>query len=86
MIPDAEILRVIVEAFRGLELDITIKLNHRQILDGLFDVAGVPSDKIRMISSAVDKLDKASWEEVKKEMVEEKGLAVDVADRVGEYV
>ena len=27
-----------------------------------------------------------SWEEVRKEMVEEKGLAADVADRIGHYV
>ena len=26
------------------------------------------------------------WEEVRKEMVEEKGLAGEVADRIGEYV
>ena len=42
----------------GLSDDITIKINHRKILDGLFTVAGVPADKIRTISSAVDKLDK----------------------------
>ena len=27
-----------------------------------------------------------SWEDVKKEMTDEKGLAADVADRIGEYV
>ncbi|KAK1772869.1 hypothetical protein QBC33DRAFT_522716 [Phialemonium atrogriseum] len=86
MIPDAEILRIIVEVFRGLQLDITIKLNHRRILDGSFAVAGVPEEKNRLISSAVDKLDKATWIDVKKEMVEEKGLSGEVADRIGEYV
>lgn len=86
MIPDAETLRIIVEVFEALDLGITIKLNHRKILDGLFAVAGVPADKIRSISSAVDKLDKMAWPDVKKEMVEEKGLTEDVADRIGEYV
>ncbi|KAL1870020.1 hypothetical protein VTK73DRAFT_2829 [Phialemonium thermophilum] len=86
MIPDAEILRVIVEVFRLLGLEISIKINHRQILDGLFAVAGVPSEQVRLISSAVDKLDKASWETVRQEMVEEKGLPAEVADRVGTYV
>ncbi|KAM4058950.1 histidyl-tRNA synthetase domain-containing protein [Hirsutella rhossiliensis] len=86
MIPDAETLRIIVEVFEALDLGITIKLNHRKILDGLFAVAGVPADKIRSISSAVDKLDKMAWPDVKKEMVEEKGLPEDVADRIGEYV
>ncbi|KAK3312761.1 histidyl-tRNA synthetase [Apodospora peruviana] len=86
MIPDSEILSIIVEVFEALQLDITIKLNHRKILDGLFTVAGVPAEKIRPISSAVDKLDKMPWAEVKKEMVEEKGLAEEVADQIGVYV
>ena len=64
----------------------TIKLNNRKILDGIFEVCGVPTDKIRTISSAVDKLDKVPWAEVRKEMTEEKGLAEDVADKIGEYV
>lgn len=86
MIPDAEILRVIVEVFRALEMDISIKINHRRILDGLFTVSGVPPDKFRTISSAVDKLDKTPWAGVKKEMVEDKGLSEEVADRIGGYV
>ncbi|KAM7207879.1 histidyl-tRNA synthetase [Naviculisporaceae sp. PSN 640] len=86
MIPDSEILSIIVEVFEALDLDITIKLNHRKILDGLFTVAGVPAEKIRPISSAVDKLDKMPWADVKKEMVEEKGLPEEVADQIGVYV
>ena len=35
-----------------------LKVNHRKILDGIFEVCGVPPEKIRPISSAVDKLDK----------------------------
>ena len=51
----------------------------------MFAVAGVPNDKIRSISSAVDKLDKSPRAKVKKEMVE-KGLQPEVADEIGEYV
>ena len=36
------------------------QMNHRKLLDGIFAVCGVPADKIRTISSAVDKLDKVS--------------------------
>jgi histidyl-tRNA synthetase len=86
MVADSEILCVVAEIFEILKLDITIKLNHRRILDGLFTVAGVPDEKMRAISSAVDKLDKMAWAQVKKEMVEEKGLSEEVADRIGEYV
>ncbi|KAI1318476.1 hypothetical protein F5Y16DRAFT_391909 [Xylariaceae sp. FL0255] len=83
MLPDATILRIMNEVFTSLNLaqDVTVKLNHRKILDGLFSVAGVPDDKIRTISSAVDKLDKLSPEEVKKEMIE-KGLDGAVADHI----
>lgn len=60
MLPDAEILRIVTEVFEelGWKGRYTIKLNHRKILDGIFEVCGVPQDKIRTISSAVDKLDK----------------------------
>lgn len=46
----------------------------------------MPEDKTRTISSAVDKLDKLPWADVRKEMVDEKGLAEDVADRIGQWV
>jgi histidyl-tRNA synthetase len=88
MLPDAEIVKIITEVFGGLGWNgrYTIKLNHRKILDGIFEVCGVPQDKIRTISSAVDKLDKLPWADVRKEMTEEKGLAPEVADKIGEYV
>ncbi len=52
----------------------------------MFAICGVPEDSFRPICSAVDKLDKSPWEEVRKEMVETKGLKPDVADRIGEFV
>ncbi|PPQ93420.1 hypothetical protein CVT25_004492 [Psilocybe cyanescens] len=87
MIPDGEILSMLCTVLSKLDVgEFTIKINHRKILDGIFEVCGVPSDKIRSISSAVDKLDKLPWSEVKKEMTEEKGLDPAVADKIGEYV
>lgn len=87
MIPDSEILRILCEILEDLDIGIfTIKLNHRKILDGIFAVCGVPAEKIRTISSAVDKLDKMAWIDVRKEMTDEKGLDGAVADKIGEYV
>ncbi|GAB1733463.1 hypothetical protein NU195Hw_g9367t1 [Hortaea werneckii] len=88
MLPDAEIIRITCEIFESLGWQgrYTIKINHRKILDGIFSVCGVPQDKLRTISSAVDKLDKSPWTDVRKEMTEEKGLDPEVADRIGEYV
>ncbi|WFD41416.1 histidine--tRNA ligase [Malassezia psittaci] len=87
MIPDAECLCVVTEALDALGIEgFTIKLNHRKILDAIFTICGVPEDSIRQISSAVDKLDKSPWEEVRREMVQDKGLDGAVADKIGTYV
>lgn len=87
MLPDAECVRIVTEILSALDIgNFIVKVNHRQILDGIFEVCGVPSTKFRLICSSVDKLDKQSWEEVKNEMVEEKGLDPAIADKIGEYV
>lgn len=88
MFNDSEIISCVVKIFEALEWTgrYTIKLNDRRILDGLFEVCGVPEEKLRTISSAVDKLDKLPWEEVKKEMVEQKGLDESIADKIQTYV
>lgn len=86
MIPDAEVLKILCDTLDAVQIDFKIKLNHRQILDGIFQVCGVLPEEIRSISSAVDKLDKISWSEVKKEMMSEKGLDESTADKIGLYV
>ncbi|KAM5539957.1 hypothetical protein V8D89_006460 [Ganoderma adspersum] len=87
MIPDAEIISLLCTILTRLEVgEFTVKMNHRKILDGIFEVCGVPQEKIRTISSAVDKLDKMPWADVKKEMTDEKGLDPATADKIGDYV
>lgn len=87
MLPDAECVKVVSEILDSLEIgEYVIKLNHRQLLDGMFEACGVPADKFRTICSSVDKLDKSPWAEVRREMIEEKGLDELVADKIGEYV
>jgi histidyl-tRNA synthetase len=87
MVPDAEVINVAKEILSDLPIgSFMIKLNHRKLLDAIFDICGVPTEKFRTICSAVDKLDKMSWEDVKSEMVNEKGLAVEAADKIGKYV
>jgi histidyl-tRNA synthetase len=87
MVPDSECLAVACEILDALPIgDFGIKLNHRRLLDAILDICGVPSEKFRTICSAVDKLDKEPWEEVRREMVEDKGLSGEVADKIGEFV
>jgi len=87
MLPDAECVKIVKDILSSVDVgNFVIKVNHRMILDGIFEVCGVKADMFRSICSAVDKLDKSPWDEVRKEMVEEKGLDEAAADRIGEYV
>lgn len=59
MLPDVECVRIVSEILNDMQLgSYKVKVNHRQILDGMFEACGVPSDKFRTICSSVDKLDK----------------------------
>jgi histidyl-tRNA synthetase len=50
MVPDAEVLGVLVEILRNLRLgQFTVKLNHRRLLDAMLAIAGVPPQKFRPI-------------------------------------
>ncbi|XP_023934272.2 histidine--tRNA ligase, cytoplasmic isoform X1 [Bicyclus anynana] len=87
MVPDAECLLVVTEILNSLDIGkYVLKVNHRRLLDGMFETCGVPADKFRSTCSTVDKLDKSPWEEVRTEMINEKGVTPEAADRIGEYV
>jgi len=87
MVPDAECVKIVSEILSGVGIGkFCVKVNHRQILDGIFEVCGVSPCMFRTICSSVDKLDKSPWDEVRKEMVDEKGLDGAIADKIGEYV
>lgn len=59
MLPDVECVKVMSEVLKSLDIgEFVIKLNHRQLLNGLFEACGVPADKFKSICSAIDKLDK----------------------------
>jgi len=87
MVPDVECVKIVAEILSGVDVGkFCVKVNHRQILDGMFEVCGVPACMFRTICSSVDKLDKSPWEEVRKEMVEEKKLDEVAADKIGSFV
>ncbi|CAO2624864.1 Histidine--tRNA ligase, cytoplasmic [Lemmus lemmus] len=66
--------------------NILVKGNDLCILGGMFAICGVPERKFCTICSSVDKLNKESWKKRKYEMMEEKGLATEAAEVIGEYV
>jgi len=86
MIPDAEILKVLIEILSDLKLGkFLVKLNHRKLLDATVNLAGIEEDKFKIVCSSVDKLDKEPWEIVKKELLD-KGLNEEQTDKLWNYV
>ncbi|KAJ3681679.1 hypothetical protein LUZ60_014252 [Juncus effusus] len=84
MEPDFEVLVVLTQLLDRLDIgDFEIKLNHRKLLDGMMDICGVPPEKFRTVCSSIDKLDKQTFDQVKKELVEEKGISEQTADKIG---
>jgi histidyl-tRNA synthetase len=86
MIPDAEVLKVIVEILSNLNLGgFLIKINHRKILDAMISLSDIQSDKFKTVCASVDKLDKEDWQVVKKELIE-KGLEETQCDKLWTFV
>ncbi|XP_074572908.1 histidine--tRNA ligase, cytoplasmic-like [Curcuma longa] len=87
MEPDFEVIKVLTELLDQLDIgNYEIKLNHRKLLDGMLDICGVSTEKFRTVCSSIDKLDKQPFEQIKKELVEEKGLSTEIADKIGTFV
>ncbi|ETW01584.1 histidine-tRNA ligase [Aphanomyces invadans] len=88
MLADAEVISIGIEVLQQFpELGpFKIKLSHRKLLDAILEICGVPADKLRTTCSAIDKLDKEPWENVRAEMVDEKDIPADVADRIQGFV
>nr|XP_056718477.1 histidine--tRNA ligase, cytoplasmic isoform X3 [Euleptes europaea] len=87
MIPDAECLKIMHEILSALRCgEFLIKINDRRILNGIFNICGVPDTKFETACSTLDKLDKMSWKEVKQELVQEKGLLPESVASIGQYV
>ena len=77
---EAELCAAAAEALLALGFtDFTIRLNHRQLLTALLEVAGVPADKHSDALIALDKLGKITPDEVIADM-EARGIARPAAD------
>ncbi len=79
---EAELCAAACEAMQALGFaDAMLRLNHRAVLTGVLDVAGVPGDKHGDALVALDKLDKIGLEGVKAEYAA-RGLPAGAADTV----
>uniref|UniRef100_A0A182R7L5 histidine--tRNA ligase n=1 Tax=Anopheles funestus TaxID=62324 RepID=A0A182R7L5_ANOFN len=87
MLPDAECVKVVCEILHEVDVgEFIVKLNHRKLLDGIFQLCGVPMEKFPNVCSSIDKLDKTPWNEVKRELIEQKGVNEETVDRIASYV
>jgi len=76
-VAEAEIIAAASEVLRTLGFDnFTIRLNHRQVLAGVLEAAGIAADKQGDALVAIDKLDKIGREGVAREF-EARGIGAD---------
>ncbi len=66
---EAELIQLYDEAFARLGIPVLIKINHRQILYGMAEAAGV-ADRFLDMTVAIDKLDKVGLEGVRDELAQ----------------
>jgi histidyl-tRNA synthetase len=72
LINEFELIQIINEVFKRLDLKVIIKLNNRKILSGIAEIIG-KSESITDITVAIDKLEKIGFEKVVEELLS-KGL------------
>jgi len=73
LLNETELVQIIGEVFRRLNIEIIVKINNRKVLAGIAEVIG-EANRITDITVAIDKLDKIGLENVNKELVE-KGVS-----------
>ncbi|MFW6327063.1 MAG: histidine--tRNA ligase, partial [Bacteroidota bacterium] len=69
LLNEAELLQIIDEVFKKLNLKVTIKINNRKVLSGIAEIAGMP-EKFTDFTVALDKLDKIGKDKVFEELRE----------------
>ncbi|MBP6977693.1 MAG: histidine--tRNA ligase [Bacteroidales bacterium] len=80
LLNEAELIRIIDRVFSRLGIGIIIRINHRKILTGLAETAGL-ADRFQDMTTALDKIDKAGVENALKELAE-KGIPQPAIDQM----
>ncbi len=73
LLNEAELVQIIDDIFKRLQINTVVKINNRKILAGIAETIG-EADRIIDITVAIDKLDKIGLEKVNAEMLE-KGIS-----------
>ncbi|SBS88870.1 histidine--tRNA ligase, putative [Plasmodium malariae] len=62
------------------------KVNHRKILEYMLLSCNIHKDKVKTISSSIDKLDKITFQQFRDELLNEKGIPVESVDKIEAYI
>ena len=68
MSADAEMVKIALDAFARLGMDVIVKVNSRKVLDAIIEKAGVAKDKVETAILSIDKLEKFGKDAVEKEL------------------
>lgn len=68
LINELELIQILDEVYRRLQIKIVVKLNNRKILSGIAEIIG-ESENLTNITVAIDKLDKIGLEKVNEELL-----------------
>lgn len=69
-VAEAELMMMALDAFRKLDLQVTIQYNNRKLLTGMLEVLETATDKISKVVLILDKLEKVGLEAVAMEFSE----------------
>ncbi len=84
LLNEVELIRIIDDVFRKLNVNVVIKLNNRKILSGIAQLIG-EEERLTDITVAIDKLDKIGIENVYAEL-REKGLSEEAINNIEPFI
>lgn len=80
LINELELIQIVDEVYRQLNIHVVLKLNNRKVLAGIAEVIG-EMERMVDITVAIDKLDKIGLDNVNAELVQ-KGLSPEAIDKL----
>ncbi|MDD3320146.1 MAG: histidine--tRNA ligase [Paludibacter sp.] len=80
LLNELELIQIVDEVYRRLQIKVVIKINNRKILSGIAEIIG-EAEKITDITVAIDKMDKIGLEKVNEEIAF-KGISSEAIDKL----
>ncbi|MFH1505823.1 MAG: histidine--tRNA ligase [archaeon] len=84
MLAETELMLLTINVFKALGIDVSIEINNRKLMFGLFDYSGIPKNKYQSVAISVDKIDKQGIDAVKKEL-KQKGISDDSIKKLAAF-